>query len=125
MDGNKLQKTAQARAESLPEATSEHPFGPEREVYKVHGKVFMLLTEVPSHQPVVILKAELQEAEALRAGHTDITLGYYRNKKHWITLAPRRLDRPGPGHRLIVAGLPKTKQPVDPKTFDVRAPGAQ
>ncbi|HEV8557615.1 MAG TPA: MmcQ/YjbR family DNA-binding protein, partial [Actinophytocola sp.] len=39
-------------AEELPGAQLEHPFGPDWEVFKVRGKVFMLMTEVPG-RPVV------------------------------------------------------------------------
>jgi hypothetical protein len=56
MNGSALHKTAADCAEGLPGAQLEHPFGPAWEVYKVRGKVFMLMTEVPG-RPVVILKA--------------------------------------------------------------------
>lgn len=46
MDGNALQRLAAARADELPGAVLEHPFGPETDVYKVRGKVFMLFMEV-------------------------------------------------------------------------------
>ena len=39
MQGESLQERARARAEELPSAGVEHPFGPEWEVYKVRGKV--------------------------------------------------------------------------------------
>lgn len=52
------------------------------------------------------------------------------NKKHWITLStgesltPRLVeDLVTDSYRLVVAGLPKGEQPVDPKTFAVRAAG--
>jgi predicted DNA-binding protein (MmcQ/YjbR family) len=56
MNGPDLHKTAADCAEELPGAQLEHPFGPDWEVFKVRGKVFMLMTEVPG-RPVVILKA--------------------------------------------------------------------
>ncbi|MEV6728459.1 MmcQ/YjbR family DNA-binding protein [Streptomyces sp. NPDC051364] len=127
MDGQTLQETAQERGESLPMATLEYRFGPEWEVFKVHGKVFMLMTEVPG-RPVVILKSSPGEAEALRATHADITTGYHMNKKHGITLAPGASIDPHlvedlvtDSYRLVVARLPKAKQPVNPKTFGIRA----
>lgn len=57
MNGSTLQKTAADCAEELPGAQLEHPFGPDWEVFKVRGKVFMLMTEVPG-RPVLILKAD-------------------------------------------------------------------
>ncbi|MEU9065054.1 MmcQ/YjbR family DNA-binding protein, partial [Streptomyces sp. NPDC048430] len=47
MNGMTLHKTAADRAEGLPGAQLEHPFGDDWEVFKVRGKVFMLMTEVP------------------------------------------------------------------------------
>src|SRR4051794_20373356 len=61
MNGSALHKTAANCAQELPAARLEHPFGPDWEVYKVCGKVFMLMTEVPG-RPVVILKADPGEA---------------------------------------------------------------
>ncbi|MFD5541788.1 MmcQ/YjbR family DNA-binding protein [Streptomyces sp. NPDC127079] len=123
MDGPTLQKTAADRAEELPGAHLEHPFGPDWEVFKVRGKVFMLMTEVPG-RPVVILKADPGEALALREHHSHITPGYHMNKKHWITLeggdgVDRELVRElvTDSYLLVVAHLPKAQQPVDPDTY--------
>lgn len=85
MDGETLQRTAADYAEELPGAGLEHPFGPEWEVYKVHGKVVMLMTQVTG-EPLVILKSAPDEAAALRHEHMEITPGYHMSKKHWITL---------------------------------------
>jgi len=46
LNGTDLHKTAADCAEGLPGAALEHPFGPDWEVFKVRGKVFMLMTEV-------------------------------------------------------------------------------
>ncbi len=135
MDGETLLKTAADRAEELPGAGLEHPFGPDWEVFKVRGKVFMLMTEVPG-RPVVIVKSDPAEAEALRAQYQHITPGYHMNKKHWITLEGedggrgKGGDGDGDGigerlvrelvtesYRLVVARLPRSQQPVDPHTY--------
>jgi predicted DNA-binding protein (MmcQ/YjbR family) len=127
MDGTTLLKTAADRAEELPGSGLEHPFGPDWEVYKVRGKVFMLMTEVPG-RPVVILKSDPGEAKALREENADITPGYHMNKKHWITLeGGNAIDRGlvkelvTESYRLVVAQLPKFQQPVDPHTYGRRA----
>jgi predicted DNA-binding protein (MmcQ/YjbR family) len=127
MDGTTLLKTAADRAEELPGSGLEHPFGPDWEVYKVRGKVFMLMTEVPG-RPVVILKSDPGEAKALREENADITPGYHMNKKHWITLeGGNAIDRGlvkelvTESYRLVVAQLPKVQQPVDPHTYGRRA----
>ncbi|MEV5721329.1 MmcQ/YjbR family DNA-binding protein [Amycolatopsis mediterranei] len=123
MNGSTLQKTAADRAEELPGARLEHPFGPDWEVFKVRGKVFMLMTEVPG-RPVVILKADPGEARALRERNSHITPGYHMNKKHWITLeAGDGVDETlleelvTDSYLLVVAGLSKAEQPVDPHTY--------
>lgn len=126
MDGNKLQEQARDRAQELPGAGVEHPFGPEWEVFKVCGKVFMLLTAVTGEQ-IVIVKAAPEDGKALRDQHGDITPGYHMNKQHWITLhpggdLPRQLvdDLVTDSYLLVVEGLPHSKRPVDPATFGRR-----
>ncbi len=126
MNGTTLHKTAADCAEELPGAQLEHPFGPDWEVFKVRGKVFMLMTEVPG-RPVVILKADPGEALALREHNSHITPGYHMNKKHWITLEggtggagiDKELARElvTDSYLLVVAHLPKAEQPVDPHTY--------
>lgn len=123
MHGSILQKTAADCSEKLPGAQLEHPFGPDWEVFKVRGKVFMLMTEVPG-RPVVILKSDPGEALALREHSSHITPGYHMNKKHWITLEggdgiDESLVRElvTESYRLVVAHLPRAEQPVDPRTY--------
>ncbi|GGQ67139.1 MmcQ/YjbR family DNA-binding protein [Streptomyces asoensis] len=123
MNASTLHKTAADCAEQLPGAQLEHPFGPDWEVYKVRGKVFMLMTEVPG-RPVVILKADPGEADALREQCSHITRGYHMNKKHWITAeggegVDRKLveELVTDSYRLVVAHLPRAERPVDPRTY--------
>jgi predicted DNA-binding protein (MmcQ/YjbR family) len=65
MQGAKLQQHARAHAAELPGAGLEQPFGPDWEVFKVRGKVFLLLTEITG-EPIVIVKAEPERGEARR-----------------------------------------------------------
>ncbi|MEV7065251.1 MmcQ/YjbR family DNA-binding protein [Streptomyces collinus] len=123
MNGEKLQQMAAECAEGLPGTALEHPFGPEWDVHKVRGKVFMLITDVTG-QPMVILKAAPEEAATLREQHAEITPGYHMNKRHWITLqGGDSLDRGlvdelvTDSYLLVVAKLPKARQPVDPAAF--------
>ncbi|APZ33462.1 MmcQ/YjbR family DNA-binding protein [Microbacterium aurum] len=85
MTGDELQQCARERADELPLSSLEHPFGPEWDVFKVQGRVFMLMTAVTG-EPIVTLKAAPADGEALRAQFSDISPGYHMNKKHWITL---------------------------------------
>ena len=123
MDGITLQDIARARAEELPAAAITHPFGPDYDVAKVLGKMFLLLTEVHG-APKVVLKAEPHDAEALRSIHADITPGYHMNKRHWITLEPDgSLDEEfvrelvTDSYLLVVEGLPRAQRPVEPASF--------
>ena len=125
MKGRTLQDAARAVAEELPSSVLGYPFGPEYEVFKVKGRVFMLLTEVPG-VPIVVLKADPEDSRALRQWHDDITPGYHMNKRHWITLEPGgAIDKVmvkelvTESYRLVVAGLPQAEQPVVPETFGV------
>ncbi|MGP9725151.1 MmcQ/YjbR family DNA-binding protein [Corynebacterium sp. AOP40-9SA-29] len=123
------QEVARERAEELPGARPTAPFGPDWEVHKVHGKVFMLLTEVTG-EPIVILKSDPVEATALRAQYGLITPGYHMNKRHWITLKPGNgeglegleedlvRELVTESYRLVVANnLPRKRWPIDPETF--------
>lgn len=123
MDGDALQAIARQRAKELPAAEVTRPFGPEYDVFKVIGKMFLLFTEVRGEQ-IVVLKADPRDSEALRQAHRDITPGYHMNKRHWITLEPGgALDAElvrelvTESYLLIVEGLPRAKRPVDPRTF--------
>jgi predicted DNA-binding protein (MmcQ/YjbR family) len=126
MDGQELQKIAGDCAVELPGADLEHRVDPEWTLYKVRGKVFMLMTDLPG-RPVVILKADPDYATALREQYADITSGYHMNKTHWITaegggtigeklVQELVID----SYRLVVGGLAKSKQPVDPRTYGRR-----
>ncbi|MGB8945386.1 MAG: MmcQ/YjbR family DNA-binding protein [Streptomyces sp.] len=123
MNGPTLHTTAADRAQELPGAQLEHPFGDDWEVFKVRGKVFMLMTEVPG-RPVVILKSDPGEAHALREQNSHISPGYHMNKKHWITLeGGDGVDKElvweliTESYRLVVHHLSKAQQPVDPHTY--------
>ncbi|WP_318216699.1 MmcQ/YjbR family DNA-binding protein [Streptomyces sp. SCL15-6] len=131
MNGTTLHQTAADCAEELPGTALEHPFGDDWEVFKVRGKVFMLMTEVPG-RPVVILKANPDEAHALREQYSHITPGYHMNKKHWITLeGGNDIDKELVGelvtdsYRLVVTHLPKAERPVDPHTYGSRTRAAR
>lgn len=118
MDGSQLHEIAMGTAAGLPAVTHEHPFGPEWDVFKVVGKVFLLTTEVPA-EPIVTLKCEPEHSVALQQQYEEVVPGYHMNKRHWLTI------RPGKGvtrdlvdelvcnsYELVVDGLPTTKRPA-------------
>lgn len=123
MNGRELQRCAAARARELPATTLEFPFGPDIDVYKVRGKLFMFLAEV-SGERLVTLKALPSDSMSLRDAQADITAGYHMNKRHWISLHPGGTLTAGmvdelvtESYRLVVAGLPRAQQPVEPHAF--------
>lgn len=127
MDPRELVATATERTEELPGAVRENPFGPEWDVYKVRGKVFLLVPLDGTGR--VTLKSHPDDSVALRETFADIVPGYHMNKKHWITLmAGPSLDADlvtelvTESYLLVVEKLPKAQRPVDPALFGRRAP---
>ncbi|MGW9114213.1 MmcQ/YjbR family DNA-binding protein [Microbacterium sp. NPDC055683] len=123
MDGRELHDAATAAAHELPGMALEYPFGPEWDVFKVRGKVFLLQTTLRGSE-LVTVKAHPDDAVALRAEFPDISPGYHMNKRHWISL------RPGPSlseplvrevvtesYLRVVETLPRAIRPVDPTLF--------
>jgi predicted DNA-binding protein (MmcQ/YjbR family) len=57
-------------------------------VFRIHGKMFALLTHNPrvSEHMIVNLKAEPDEVPLLIAAHEVIRPGFHMNKRHWITV---------------------------------------
>ncbi|MFY9713143.1 MAG: MmcQ/YjbR family DNA-binding protein [Microbacterium sp.] len=122
MDAVDLTSLASARAEELPGSERENPFGPEWDVFKVRGRVF-LLTPLDGTGRVT-LKSNPDDAVALRETFADIVPGYHMNKKHWITLMPgKTLDADliaelvTESYLLVVENLPLRLRPVDPALF--------
>lgn len=78
---------AHAHRVALAQPFTEHcwPFGPEYDVFKVGGKIFML-TMTLRGRPLVSLKADPQQALLHQEIYPSITPGYHLNKKHWISV---------------------------------------
>lgn len=123
MDATRLHDCARERAAELPASTAGFPFGPDHEVHKVCGKVFLLMTELAG-DPVATLKVDPEDSEFLREAHPDITPGYHMNKRHWITVRPggpadEQLlrDLVAESYLLVVEKMPRAQRPVDPASF--------
>jgi predicted DNA-binding protein (MmcQ/YjbR family) len=82
----KLQQTARETASALPDVTSGRPFTPTLDVFKVHGKVFLIVTDEDDHR-IITVKCDPAEGHALQQEHSSITPGHYLNKRHWISIA--------------------------------------
>lgn len=122
MNENLLRQLAIARAAELPATVQEFPFGPEVDVFKVGGKIFMLIG-TSTDSLLVTLKARPSDAVALCSAFANITPGYHMNKKHWVSVqhgsVPEDIfiDLITESYLLVVASLPKRLRPVDPDSF--------
>ncbi|MFM9634861.1 MmcQ/YjbR family DNA-binding protein, partial [Streptomyces galilaeus] len=94
--GDRLQDTARRAALALPDVSHGYPFTPGLDVYKVAGKVFLVVTDDPDEQ-IITVKCEPEHARALVHRHASITPGRYLDKRHWISLGPG----PGITERLV------------------------
>lgn len=70
---------------SLPEVEETLPFGPDVIVYKVKGKIFLLLP-LDTEGLQFNVKCEPDRAIELRERHPCVIPGYHMNKKHWNTV---------------------------------------
>jgi predicted DNA-binding protein (MmcQ/YjbR family) len=70
---------------SMPGAVEEFPFAPETSVFKIAGKIFVLV-RLGARPLKVSLRCEPLLGESLRASYEAIVPGYHLNKKHWLTI---------------------------------------
>lgn len=61
------------------------PFGPETLVFKVAGKIFLLMS-LDSDPLQFNVKCDPDKAIELRDQYTSVLPGYHMNKKHWNTI---------------------------------------
>ena len=74
-----------AYAIAKPGAEEGFPFGVETLVFKVEGKVFLLMGL--SNDPLQFnVKCDPERAVELREQYTNVIPGYHMNKKHWNTI---------------------------------------
>ncbi|MEO9246343.1 MmcQ/YjbR family DNA-binding protein [Citricoccus nitrophenolicus] len=123
MDRVDLHRVCSEAALQFPAVTVEQPFGPDSDVYKVKGRMFMFLAELDG-EAIVNLKADPEDSGALRQAYPEITPGYHMNKRHWITVtggknltAALLRELVIDSYRLVVEKLPRHRRPVDPETF--------
>jgi len=92
--------------------TESFPFGESTLVFKVRGKVFLLmgLENVPLQFNV---KCDPEKAEQLREEYSSVLPGYHMNKKHWNTVilngqlsAKKIREMIDDSYELVVRSLP-------------------
>lgn len=115
--GDRLQDTARQAALALPDVSHGRPFTPQLDVYKVAGKVFLIVTDDPDEQ-IITVKCEPERARAHVRAHVSITPGRYLDKRHWMSLGPgpgitKRLitDVVEDSYDLAVERLPRREHP--------------
>ncbi|WP_082687334.1 MmcQ/YjbR family DNA-binding protein [Curtobacterium oceanosedimentum] len=120
MDGAALHEVTFRTALALPAVEETQPFGEQSVVHKVVGRMFVLATTLRG-VPIVNLKCAPPHAAALVRDHAEITPGWHMDKRHWITLSPGDgldetmvEDLVANSYDLVVAGLPRTRRPIDP-----------
>ena len=118
VNDEELLDVAEHTADALLSSSWEHPFGPDWDVFKVGGKVFLLTTQVPG-RACVTLKCEPIRAQGLVAEHAEITAGYHMNKRHWVSVWPGTSvsadllkDLVRNSYVLVARGLPRAKRPL-------------
>ena len=106
---------------SIGPVTEETPFGPDTLVFKVGGKIFLLVGLDQIDELRFNVKCDPEKAVELRERYDQTVLpGYHMNKKHWNTvIANRELDDKvleeliTHSYNLIVESLPaKVKQEI-------------
>lgn len=98
---------------TLPATEEDFPFDEDVLVFKVMGKIFLLMSI--SHRPLQFnVKCDPEKAVDLRERYEFVIPGYHMNKKHWNTIqdaeqVPDRLLREWIRHSydLVVASLKK------------------
>lgn len=70
---------------ALPFTSEDMPFDDETLVFKVKGKMF-LLVDIPTCESIN-LKCDPEKAIILREKYDGVTPGYHMSKKHWNTVA--------------------------------------
>ncbi|MFI6169699.1 MmcQ/YjbR family DNA-binding protein [Nocardia sp. NPDC051052] len=89
LTGARLQQAARRAAKALPGVGSSRPFTEKLDVYKVAGKVFLIVTDDPSER-IITVKAEPEHGLRLREEYPSITAGRYLDKTHWISVGTDR-----------------------------------
>jgi len=118
MDGGGIYTVARQRAEEMLGSQIQYPFGPDWEVFKVRGKIFLLLTAVTGQQQMII-KAEPEDCQALQQQYPFIAPGYHMNKRHWVSVYPHAElhqqlieELVTDSYRLVVEKLPRAQRPI-------------
>ncbi len=115
--GKRLQDVARTTAGKLPGVSSGRPFTEKLDVYKVAGKVFLIVTDDPDEQ-IITVKAEPDYARYLQREHDCVAPGRYLDKRHWISVGAGQdittgtvKDLVGHSYDLVLDSVPRKRRP--------------
>jgi len=91
LSGSQLQQSARDTAAALARVGHGRPFTPHLDVWKVAGKVFLIVTDDDPEAQIITVKVDPAHAQTLRRDYESITPGRYLDKRHWASIGP------GPG----------------------------
>lgn len=99
-----------------PGVTEDLPFGPDTLVFRVLGKLFLLMN-LNNSPSAINLKCDPEHALELREQYESVKPGYHMNKKHWNTVvidgsvsAPLILEWIDHSYELVAKGLTKAQR---------------
>lgn len=117
LTGVRLQEVARTTAGALPGVSRGRPFTESLDVYKVGGKVFLVVTDDPD-ELIVTVKADPDHGDALRRRYASVTPGRYLDKEHWVSVgagdgitAELVEDLVDESYRLVRESLPRSRRP--------------
>lgn len=90
LSGKRLQQIARDTAASLDGVSHGYPFAPHLDVWKVHDKVFLIVTDDDPDLQIITVKVDPNDGDALRRDHDTITAGHYLDKQHWVSISSGR-----------------------------------
>lgn len=115
--GKRLQDVARSTANELPGVSNGHPFSEKLDVYKVAGKVFLIVTDDPDEQ-IITVKAEPGHARFLQREHESVIAGRYLDKRHWVSvgagqdITPAQVkDLVAHSYDLVLESVPRNRRP--------------
>ncbi|OUD04143.1 MmcQ/YjbR family DNA-binding protein [Streptomyces swartbergensis] len=117
LSGEQLQDTARDTALALPGVSHGRPFTEQLDVYKVAGKVFLIVTDDPDER-IVTVKAQPEYGRLLQGEHPWITRGRYLDKRHWISVGAGRgvtadlvAELVDDSYHLVLETVPRNRRP--------------
>ncbi|HWW40162.1 MmcQ/YjbR family DNA-binding protein [Pedobacter sp.] len=103
-----------------PGVTEDFPFGDQTLVFKIGGKIFLLIGLEQGNR--FNAKCDPERAEELREQYDAIIPGYHMNKKHWNTVYMDGMLKRSLLHELIdhsydlvLTSLPKAQRELIPR----------